>query len=171
MYSLDYVGGFFDGEGCVGLYKQHRGNNFHLSTQLTQNKSVEADKLFDYLVNKYGGSVGEQITSTQNIKLNWQVSGNNLEVFLRDLLPSTHYKRIQIMVALFWLGRRPILKRGCNGRIVKHLKEWYEFSEKCSRLLMGLKKMDLKKVMDNQKDLVDIVTELRHLVAIKGLKK
>lgn len=35
----DYIAGFFDGEGSIGIYKNGRGMHY-LRTQLTQNSSI-----------------------------------------------------------------------------------------------------------------------------------
>lgn len=47
MGEIEYLAGFFDGEGSVGIYTNGRGL-FHLRTQLTQNVGKHSTRLVDH---------------------------------------------------------------------------------------------------------------------------
>ena len=39
MLKVEYIAGFFDGEGSIGIYKMH-GKSYYLRTQLTQKQML-----------------------------------------------------------------------------------------------------------------------------------
>ena len=68
--SSQYIAGFFDGEGTIGLYSRKDGKAYHLRIQITQNVSEESLAIFTYLKTKYGGNLGTQKTTSGNTKFN-----------------------------------------------------------------------------------------------------
>lgn len=142
-YSLDYIGGFFDGEGCVAVYrssKSGRSPGYSLRTQLAQNQNAVSDHLFFWLCDTYGGSVGKQITATGKTKLNWAASGSDAYEFLLAIHDHVHMKRKQVDVALAWHEQRPTLERDALGRITARSPEDVLESERVYDLLRALKK-------------------------------
>lgn len=112
--ALAYVAGFFDGEGCVGLYTS--GDRLHyLKVQLTQNESAESLRLLNQLQASFGGWVSRQITRTGRTKLNWQISSTKAASFLRTLLPHLILKQEQARIAVQWEEGRPKAVRGPRG--------------------------------------------------------
>lgn len=119
MLSREYVAGFFDGEGCVGVYRNTSPSlSYYLSTQLTQNRSVAANSIMKHLTETYGGNVSEQITATGRVKLNWQLAGDKAASFLEDVLPFLVLKKGQAELAVEWQRSRPKPSRDAKGRIV-----------------------------------------------------
>lgn len=121
MISLEYIAGFFDGEGSVGVYRASRPNgrtNHYLRVQLCQNVSPLSEALFDELVERFNGSVSRQKTRT-GVKMNWQISSENAVAFLQAIEPFLILKRPQAMAVLDWWAIRPkVLERSGAGRFV-----------------------------------------------------
>lgn len=61
MISLQYLAGFFDGEGCIGIYKNGE-KNYYLTTQLAQNCGAGSKIIFDEMINRFGGACHKQNT-------------------------------------------------------------------------------------------------------------
>ncbi len=117
MESLQYIAGFFDGEGSVGLYKTGRGTYF-LRVQVVQNVTRASAALFHDLRTVYGGAwspvKGKKAA-------NWQLSGDNAECFLKDIQPHVRLKKDQVNLALYWLSRRQLPARDERGRMRKYV--------------------------------------------------
>ena len=167
--TLQYIAGFFDGEGCIGIYsKAYRKGTFHLSTQLTQNKTKESKLLMNFLAKKFGGNISEQITLSKDIKYNWQLGSDNAVNFLEAILPYLILKKSQAIIAINWQKDRPKRIRDKKGRFYVKRKRNIEFDKKVSKLVKLLKKKDIDWVMEQQKDLVKILVELTPLAVIKA---
>jgi hypothetical protein len=113
MRSLEYIAGFFDGEGSIGVYANSNGT-FFLRTQLTQNVSPESEKLLSELRDRWGGNLSRH-TTTHGEAFNWQLNSKKAGEFLRDALPHLVLKAAQAEVALLWLERRPVPTRSSKG--------------------------------------------------------
>jgi hypothetical protein len=154
-----YIAGFFDGEGSIGIYGRNKRPNEGtcLKTQLTQGKTKDSTKLLEFLRGKYGGSIGEQPTSSGRVKYNWQLSSRCARAFLTDILPYLVLKHIQARLALYWSESRPKMKRdGHTGRTIKFTEPELEFTRKATRLMKALKLDDIDTVLANQPDLAGI---------------
>jgi hypothetical protein len=116
MASPQYIAGFFDGEGCVGLYKNGRGT-YHLRVQVVQNVTKASAKLFDELRILYGGA---WCPRKGKKSANWQLSGDNAEYFLKELQPHVRLKKDQVNLALHWLAVKQRPGRDVQGRMMKH---------------------------------------------------
>lgn len=138
--DISYLAGFFDGEGCIGLYcPKKTGRYYALRTQLVQNSNIFSDKLFTELQSKYGGYIGRKKTSSGKIKLNWVLSNAPCGKLLIDILPHLIFKKEQAVLAMEWLKHRPPLKRDSRGRIMSLSENWMEYSTKVANQLVGLK--------------------------------
>ena len=167
--TKQYIAGFFDGEGSIGIYsRKGRYNGACLRTQLTQNKTSESLFILSFLKNKYGGNLSEQKTLSNSIKYNWQLNPKGVPLFLKDIMPYLILKKTQAQLALYWAENRPKVKRDGHGRVVKFAGNEVEFTNKVIKAMKSLKHKDIDIVMDNQKDLVDILVELTPLAVIKG---
>lgn len=139
-FSVEYVAGFFDGEGCIGIYsRKDRLGGFCLRTQLTQNVSVELLELLDFLVAAYGGHYSYQKTLSGNTKANWQLSSSNAMKFLESIEPFLVLKKTQAVVAIEFQKNRPTIKRNSNGQILCSSEKAVEFSQSRSNELKRLK--------------------------------
>jgi hypothetical protein len=167
--SKQYIAGFFDGEGSIGIYgRKNRYNGACLRTQLTQNKTQESLYILSNLKEVYGGNISEQKTLSGGIKYNWQLNPKGVKTFLEDIEPYLICKKPQAKLALYWLKNKPKIKRDGGGKIVKFSGNEIEFTNKVIKLMKELKAKDIKDVMENQKDLVEIRVELKPLGVIKG---
>lgn len=167
--TLQYIAGFFDGEGSIGIYyRQKTKEGFHLRTQLTQNKDKSIQKLMNYLMDKFGGNLSEQVTLSGRIKYNWQLNSNKAASFLKKIGSYLILKKNQATIAINWQEQRPERIRDNRGRIQVKRKRTVDFDVKVSRLVKTLKQEDLDTVIENQKDLVEVATELLPLAVIKG---
>ena len=167
--TLEYIAGFFDGEGSIGVYYSKKTQDkFHLRTQLTQNQSKKSDLLMRSLVGRFQGNVSEQITLSGNVKYNWQLNSDLAATFLEAIMPYLLFKKDQAEIAIAWQKQRPKPTRDKQGRICVKRRRSVEFDIKVAKLVSLLKHQDIDEVMDNQKDLVDIKVELKPLAVIKG---
>jgi hypothetical protein len=170
--TLQYIAGFFDGEGSIGIYYRPKlKDRFHLRTQLTNNKNKDTQRLTTYLVNKFGGNLGEQITLSGKLKYNWQLNSDKAVYFLRKIEPHLILKKDQATIAINWQEQRPPLIRDKRGRIQIKRKRTVEFDIKVSRLLKILKKENLDTVVKKEKDLIDVVKKLFPLTTTKENKR
>lgn len=114
--TLQYIAGLFDGEGCIGVYRNGKKTP-HLRTQLTQNKNAVVTKMFESLVDRFGGHFSEQKT-THGVKYNWQLSSHKAARFLADILPYLILKKEQAKIAVWWQMVRPERQeRDARGRV------------------------------------------------------
>ncbi len=159
--TLQYIAGFFDGEGSIGVYYRWKDKDrFHLRTQLTNNKNEQAQKLMAYLKSKFGGNVSEQITLSGNIKYNWQLNSYRAAYFLKQIEPYLTFKKDQAIIAINWQEQRPKPIRDKRGRIRARRKWTVDFDVKVSRLIKALKQEDINSVIENQRDLIGVISEL-----------
>jgi hypothetical protein len=170
--TLQYIAGFFDGEGSIGIYYHNKAKDgFHLRTQLTNNENKDALRLVNYLMNKFGGNLSEQITLSGRVKYNWQLNSDKAVYFLRKIEPYLIFKKDQAIIAINWQEQRPPLIRDRRGRIQIKRKRRIDFDIKTSRLIKALKKEDLATVLEKQKDLINVAKELMPLKTTKENKK
>lgn len=166
MITREYIAGFFDGEGSIGIY--HRKNTgFHLRIQLTQNRDIVSKELFRVLVDVYGGNLSEQKTLSGGIKYNWQLNADKAVYFLEEIEPFLILKKTQAQIAIAWQKQRPEIIRGEHGRIMCKTPRNLDLDLRVSNIMKLLKK-DIDIVMENQNDLVKILVELKPLAVIKG---
>lgn len=166
--TLQYIAGLFDGEGSIGIYyRQKTKDRFHLRTQFTNNKDKNTQKLMTWLMDKFGGNLSEQITLSGNIKYNWQLNSDKAVYFLQKIKPYLIFKKDQAIIAINWQKQRPKPIRDNRGRIQVRRKRTVDFDIKVSRLMKALKHEDLGTVLKNQKDLTEVVVELKPSTIIK----
>ena len=167
--TLQYIAGFFDGEGSIGIYyRQKTKDRFHLRTQLTNNKNRDMEKLMTYLMDKFGGNLSEQVTLSGNIKYNWQLNSDKAVYFLKQIESYLIFKKDQAIIAINWQEQRPPRIRDKRGRICVKRKRTVDSDIKVSRLVKALKYEDVNTVLEKQKDLKEVATELLPLAVIKG---
>lgn len=170
--TLQYIAGFFDGEGSIGIYyRQRNKDRFHLRTQLTNNENKDARRLMTYLANKFGGNLSEQNTLSGRIKYNWQLNSDKAAYFLRKIEPYLILKKAQAIIAINWQEQRPPLVRDKRGRIQVKRKRTIDFDIKVSHLIKALKEEDLDVVAEKRQNLINVIKELAPLVSTKENKK
>lgn len=154
-----YLAGFFDGEGCIGIYQT--GNKaFHLRLQLVQNESRVVTAMFKELQARFGGSFRGHYSANGRSKYNLQLNGDKALHFLEVLLPHFILKRPQAEIAIRWHKARPELTRDVKGRIQSRAPEQQAFDAKVAELLRILKRRDVSDVLSNRPDLVAAAMQL-----------
>ncbi len=104
-FSDEYIAGFFDGEGSVGIYPRSwdRTKTFRyyvLVVSLGQTGKL-GKELLESLQEKYGGSVYEnKQNGKKKVMWKWNVSANKGAKFLEDILPYSYIKKEEILRCL-----------------------------------------------------------------------
>lgn len=107
-FNLQWLAGFFDGEGSVGIYARNTDRSklfkyYVLVVSLAQS-GPKGQKVLQYCQEKYGGTVYQQKTNkTQTISKimwKWNISADKAVLFLKDILPYTFIKSQQIKLSL-----------------------------------------------------------------------
>ena len=80
---LSYLGGFFDGEGCIYITKRKRGNQqcYYLSASCSQKDRT----VLNIFQNLFGGEVYRN--SNKNEAWVWMIDAIKAKQFLEDFLP------------------------------------------------------------------------------------
>lgn len=115
---LAYFAGFFDGEGCIGVYKRkpgkaHRSPCYYIYASITQT-DISVLNLFKAI---YGGSMtlyrSSPIFPNAKKLYFWQLSCNKAEKFLKDIQPNLIVKKERVDLALkFRRIQRSLRTRG-----------------------------------------------------------
>jgi hypothetical protein len=106
--SLEYLAGFFDGEGNIGIYSGG-GTGRTLRAQVTQADSEIARALLGYFKESWGGSVCRFNRALRRNAWNFQVGGDGARSLISDLRPHLILKAAQADLALLWFEARPQL--------------------------------------------------------------
>lgn len=125
--SLEYLAGFFDGEGCVAVYRIKTA--YILRVQITQNRSPDTEAIFNYLVSQFGGSYGNLTPSSYKDKLGYRLSSDKACVLLKSLMPFLILKREQAEMAVKWHESKPSIRRNKKGQICRSTKHFIKRSD------------------------------------------
>lgn len=125
MVSLEYLAGFFDGEGCIGLSVNGRWKHVNLYLQIANtNEAI----LFE-IQECFGGCMSKPRVVGTKCKLARQLKfyGHEAAALLEKLQPLLHIKKEQARLALeFWnykhLGGRTEIVYKEDGRTLRVLK-------------------------------------------------
>ena len=153
--SNAYLAGFFDGEGCIGIY-QSGNKNFHLRTQLVQSESALVTTMFTELHARFGGNFRGHFSPNGRSKYNLQLNGNEAVNFLEAVLPYLTLKRAQAEVAIAWHKGRPSVTRDAYGRIQSRTTEQITFDAQVADLLRILKRRDAADVLMQRQELLGV---------------
>lgn len=116
MLSADYVAGFFDGEGSIGIYKNSNGRGRTLRVQITQNVGTDSDLLLRGLADDWGASMCVMTGLRLRRAWNWQLSGVKAVAFLKWIEPCLVLKRSQAVVAIRWYEGKSIPQPNALGQ-------------------------------------------------------
>lgn len=132
-----YIAGFFDGEGCVGVYR--RGTHYSLLVQLTQVDTPETERLLNALRDRFGGTVGRRPSLSGRGVIAWSIGSDGAATFLETIAEHLILKRDQAIVAAEWQRTRPLRQR-VKGRVVASPVEVIERNNKVVELLARMKR-------------------------------
>lgn len=180
--DMAYIAGFFDGEGCVGIYyrKKNKDRNFVLQIALVQNASPSARHLLGSISLRFGGYVASRYPAKREA-LAWTATGLRAYYFLSQICPYLRLKKEQAEVAMAWQAGRP-QPNAVGGKYVAYTEEQVEASMKVAAFLKLTKRETLPHdeyvtAMGNariassiatQPDLVEVVATLKQVVCVKG---
>ncbi len=140
-YSNQYLAGFFDGEGCIGL----RGNpssikyvTYSLVLCIPQLVSRNSTELFRVLKKRFGGRLYKRSWAKRRRPCyQYMIFGEDAVLFLQRLRPHLVFKAAQADVAIQWFqNRSPWRPRNGQPR--------FRWSAKDEKVALKLKQMKRK---------------------------
>lgn len=122
-----WAAGFFDGEGCV-LINLRPNNSLHCILDVT---NTQAQPL-KFLQSFYGGGITQKFRKPPRRHVYvWQLSGQNSEMFARDILPYSIIKKTQLEL---YLHVRTLFSDKRVGITEESLAERIKVVEECKKL-------------------------------------
>lgn len=122
--ELAYLGGFFDGEGCAGLYYYKAKKNWAPVLQIVQNYSKQAERMFRQWNDQFKGTLTAK-ASAHGPTLCLQIrSEKSIRRFIEETRPYVKLKTRQLIVLEAWF-------------LTKH------HSFRVSQILKALKRMEV----------------------------
>lgn len=104
----EYTAGIIDGEGCIGVSHDNRGN-FHLMVQVSMKLPSAVPK---WLLTNFGGGYGEYSQSKRaygsGVIAKWSINGIDAQEFISSIYPYLIDKKEQAELALVF----PVSHRG-----------------------------------------------------------
>ena len=102
--SAEYVAGFFDGEGTVGLYKQlmHRQWYFRPNMAINLKNDSRNMAVLRLIAARYGGKVYQR---GRICRVQWTKAAS-IRAVIADILPYTVIKTTQLILLDSWLETR-----------------------------------------------------------------
>jgi hypothetical protein len=99
--SIEYLAGYFDGEGCICMRHRADGRTHRLDVQLT----TAYRPVLEALQGRFGGSIWATPSSSRNKPLYHWSPGKKSEClpFLRAIQPFSLEKQEQVATAIEWL--------------------------------------------------------------------
>jgi hypothetical protein len=161
VLKAEYIAGFFDGEGCVGIYF-NGSKNPHLKAQITQNDSPECRELLADIIQQFGGALSGKKA------LHWQLHGAQCVSFLTAIEPHLRLKRIQVQICLAWQSQRPAGTRDpATGRNLPYAGD-VDFDRKIMSLVADLKNETHRGRDDGAGGLSGRRGRTRQVICVKG---
>lgn len=115
MINKQYIAGFFDGEGSIGIYTTGK-KSLHLRVQLVQ--GYAGYNILHELKSRFGGNLSKAKSISGNDKFNWQLNSQPAMQFLIWLEPKLQLKKDQARIGIIWEQTRPKMSRDVRGRVV-----------------------------------------------------
>ena len=107
-----YIAGFFDGEGCVEISRNHHRANPQLFLRIIVSNTYKP--IIDWLYAIYGGTTHfRKQQANWRSCWHWRISARKAEIFLRDIYPYSKIKKEQIKLAFEFI--ETIKSKGRNN--------------------------------------------------------
>ena len=131
--SLEYLAGFFDGDGCICIYKQRnpnmaRGHSYRLYISVTQ----KAPLILEVFKAQWGGSIHDR-SKYANI---WMAYGQSALKALKELAPHLILKREEALLAISFQTEKTERK---NRRCTRLTESEFASDEAACLKMRGLK--------------------------------
>jgi len=98
--EIIWLAGFFDGEGCVGIYVHGAYKHLALSVQVSQKDS----SVLHWLGDNWGSSVYDNVDDSS--RNSWTITGKKARLFLADIVPHLRGKRKQAILGMQFQGAK-----------------------------------------------------------------
>src|SRR5216684_8752706 len=100
MLSLEYIAGYVDGEGSIGVYSgtnKSGRNGYHLTVSVANTFPCAVAEL----KSRFGGSIRQKPSpqTAHRTQYLWQVTGDNARAFLAAIIPFLVEKKPQAQLA------------------------------------------------------------------------
>jgi len=122
--SWKYIAGLVDGEGCIDVVVNKRGDTYYVQPRVRITMCVVAEELMDIICNNYKGNKEYRTVTNPNWSdsITWNASGYNRAcTFLRNIKNHVIVKREQTKLAL-WMETH-VKGRSLSAEAVKVLKD------------------------------------------------
>ena len=109
MFSIEYLAGFFDGEGCIDvqrMYAQTAKGKLYVRPRVRLCLANSGRFLLEMLRAQYGGHLADRDPGkrAQQHSTSWEMlSAADMKRFLTPMVPHLVLKREQAKLALWWL--------------------------------------------------------------------
>jgi len=101
MLDIKYIAGFFDGEGCVQIYKIHNKNSYAFTIAISQTDCDESRFILNELLTAYGGCIVKcRRYGNQKKWMQYKLSSRKALKFLTEIYEYSIVKKSQIKLAL-----------------------------------------------------------------------
>lgn len=140
LLSVEWMAGFFDGEGCV-LISKDSGVRHHKRPAYTLCVIIgNTDKRpLEQLVVEFGGDLRDSQRGVNQVCAYWRVSAQKAQRFLEWIQPHVFIKKEQLDLALEFQANRGL--GGGRGRPLND--EAVAYREQCYRQLQQMKRPHL----------------------------
>ena len=101
--TIQYIAGFFDGEGCVNIYQMKKGvKKDRIGYELSASVHNTNVKIIDILKNQFGGYVNKRVRNNNRWKTayDWKLSSSKAYEFLKQIEPHLILKKEQARIAI-----------------------------------------------------------------------
>lgn len=122
--SWKYIAGLVDGEGCIDIVVNKRGDVFYVQPRVRITMCIVAEELMDIICNNFKGNREYRKVNNPNWNdsITWSASGYNRAcTFLRNIKNHVIVKREQVKLAL-WMESF-VKGRSLSAEAVKVVKD------------------------------------------------
>lgn len=98
----EYIAGFFDGEGTVGLYKSTHGHSYRGCVAINLKNDTRNVRLLTAIADMYGSRVYQSLRTCTF----YLGRSERIRQFIKDILPYTTIKTTQLILLDSWLENK-----------------------------------------------------------------
>ncbi len=132
MLSLDYVAGFFDGEGCITIRRSRKVDGYHRMYDLRASISNTDFPILEQFHKQFDGNLRHRGDWTKwggkKPQWEWAAWGDTAADFIKLIRPHLTVKEPEAWLALEFMEQRTLMKSGTqlnNPELVIQRREEY----------------------------------------------